>query len=303
MNHDDFASLRAQRPDPQPPSDEVIRLAKEELMQRIQDEHSQPAPVVSSKANWGRRVRIGLAAATIAAVAGVGAVVAVTNHGPNPPSSISAQATPQQALESAARLVSYSQPAAGPIRHIRFRNETDPGDPTFDAYIRPNGSAMVGKAGGPLVETDGYLPTAELANLPSDPTNLRAAMTALAVKHGYGLPGQVEERALFRLAVDLLSDPGVSDGVKAGAYRVIAGFNLAAVRAKSLGMVEDAAGRPGIGLQFHFEEDANEVLVISQATGTLLSDTTTLSGGQPFSGQTYLLQENVSAIPTSAASR
>ncbi|MGE5612765.1 MAG: hypothetical protein ACM3UO_00625 [Bacillota bacterium] len=301
MTKDEFAQVRAQRPDPLPPTDEVVRRAKERLMQSITEEQITDTVVTDvPRPDWRRRVRISLAAASVAAVAAVGVTVAVGGHGSGTSTQISATATPQQALETAARLVAYTVPTPGTIRHIRFRNETDPGNPTYDRYIRPDGSAMVGTAGGRLEASGGYLPSAELAALPSDPTALRAAMMPLAAKHGYATPGQAPERALFRLAIDLLTDPGVAADVKAGVYRVIEHFNLPAISAKNLGATKDVAGRPGIGLEFHFEEDADEVVVLDPKTGAVLSDTITLTGGQPFAGQTYLNEENVTTIPHTA---
>jgi hypothetical protein len=251
-----------------------------------------------------RRFAIGIAAASIAAAVAIGVPLATDHSSPqHAPAVITAADTPTGVLTHAARLVAYTGAAdgSGPIRHLQFRNLTDPGSPIYDEYVRPDGTALAGKSGGNLEETDGYLTSNQLAGLPSDPAQLRPALERLAAQLHLGYTDEAPERAIFRLAVQLLPDPGVSPQVKAGIYRVIAGFDLDAVKARNLGEVTDSAGRPGIGLAFQFEEGVTEKVVLDRNTGGLLSDSSVFPDGKPLGGQVYLTEELVDQVPQGSA--
>lgn len=306
----EFEQVQRACPTPLPASEVVVRRAKESLMAKITLEeatHHRSAPPTARPASVGRathrmRTVLRIAGASMAAAAVIGVVVArsTTPHHEVPTvSAIGTTATPAQVLESAAKLVAYTRPSpgSGEIRHIRFRNESDPGAPVYDAYIRPDGSAMVGKAGGPLKPTQGYLSAAAITSLPSNPVRLRPALSHLATTAGYNGPGESPERGIFRISVDLLADPSVDRDVKAAIFRVLEKLDLNAIHARNLGAVTDPAGRHGIGLSFGFEEGTTEVLVLDRTTGALLSDTTRLADGSPFAGQVYLADENLTAIP------
>lgn len=260
-------------------------------------------PAGRGRRRW-RRLTAFAAAASVAAAAAIAVPLVVGNQAPPPtsPAQVSAMDAPGVALDHAAQLVAYTDASvgSGPIRHIRFRNLTDAGHPVYDRYIRPDGTALVGERGGALESTGGYLTSDELASLPTDPEQLRPVLQSLAARYDLALPGEAPERATFRVAIDLLTDPGVSPQAKAGIYRVIAGFDESSVRAENVGQVTDAAGRPGIGLTFHFSEGVNELLVLDSETGAILSDTAVLADGSLLGGQVYLVERLLDQVPMSA---
>jgi len=245
-----------------------------------------------------RRVRVALVAA--AACAAVLAGIALQHRGsPVVTPTLDASSTPGVALRNAAFLVEKA-PARdenGPIRHQRFRNLTDAGHPVYDAYVRPDGTAMVGPVAGPLEQSSGYLTSAQLASLPSDPRQLLVRMTDLAKELDLGFPGERPERAVYRLATELLPDAGLSPEVEAAVYEVVSGFDLTAIHATNRGVGTDAEGRTGLVLQFTFEEGVVDTLVLDRTTGHLLSTTSTMPDGSALGGQVYLETDTLASIP------
>jgi hypothetical protein len=309
----DFTEIRGRRPEPQPPRDEVVLRARENLMRTIETETStQPsaveatdsrAPVVRLDQRRRRiwRVVAGVGAAACVAVAA--SIFVVGDDGLGGPEHAQVLAAgPQFTLQQAALVAETSDSVGtGPIRHMRFVNLSDEGHPTYDRYVRPDGTALVGKAGGDLQETSGYLTSAQLAELPTDPYQLRTRMLSLSSELGLGYPGEAPDRALYRLATELLPDPGVTPEVKAGIYRVLAGLDLEAIRARDLGVGADRAGRPGDVLEFTFEEGYVDRLVIDPQTGALLSTETKDREGKPAGGQVYVSAEMVDTMPLAPA--
>ncbi|GAB2768298.1 hypothetical protein GCM10027020_21540 [Nocardioides salsibiostraticola] len=304
----DFDEFRSGRPLPQPPSDEVITRAKEKMMNAIELETRttqtpRNEPAITRDQRHRFRARWVKVAATVAAAAAVTAV-AVTSGQPDQPDQNPAviQADgPAVVFRLAAEHIESSGPAtgSGTIRYQQFRNLTDPGTPTYDVYIRPNGTAMVGEPGAQLEASDGYLTAAQLASLPAEPTALKARM--LVLSRGLGSPGERPERALYRLATDLLPDAGVSNEVKASIYRILADFDLEAIRAQDLGLGADPTGRTGEVVEFTFEEGTTDRLVLDRRTGALLSTESILPDGSFAGGQVYLNTDMVSGIPGTGA--
>lgn len=257
-----------------------------------------------------RRATAALAAAAVAAAVGIGLVVtADRDAGPDrttPPVAgdrvIATTASPTRVLETAAFLVAGRPvPGEGDVRHLRFRNYTDEGHPVYEVFINADGTARVGGQGGPFENTDGYLTSAQIRALPTDPASLRPAMESLAGQTGLGSPGEAAERAVFRLGVDLLADPGAGPELKGAVYGVLASLDADAVTVAAVGATEDPTGRPGVGLRFTFEEGLVEDLVIDARTGALLSDLSQLADGTPFGGRAYLEQDLVTEGPSASA--
>ncbi|PTR42086.1 hypothetical protein C8K38_111256 [Rhodococcus sp. OK611] len=310
----DFTEIRDRRPEPQPPRDEVVLRARENLMHTIETETApqppaveatdSPAPVVRLDQRRRRiwRVVAGVGAAACVAVAASIFVVGDDGLGQSGQVQVLA-AGPHFTLQKAATRVAETSylVGAGPIRQQQFVNLTDEGQPTYDRYVRPDGTALVGKAGGDLQETSGYLTNAQLAELPADPYELRTRMLSLSSELGLGYPGEAPDRALYRLATELLPDPGVTSEVKAGIYRVLADLDLEAISARDLGVGADRAGRPGDVLEFTFEEGYVDRLVIDPQTGALLSTETADREGQPAGGQVYASAEMVDTMPLAPA--
>ncbi|RVW09033.1 hypothetical protein EGT67_12795 [Prescottella agglutinans] len=202
-------------------------------------------------------------------------------------------------LEQTATLVAATtEPiATGPIRHLQFANLTDAGHPTYDTFVRPDGTALVGRVGEGLHETSGYLTSAQLADLPVDPDQLRSQMLTLSHQLGLGYADEAPDRALYRLATKLLPDPAVTPDVKSGIYRVLAGLDLEAIRARDLGIGTDRTGRPGYVLEFTFEEGYVDRMVIDTGTGALISVETLDREGKVFGGQVNVFAEMVDHMP------
>ncbi|PTR39901.1 hypothetical protein C8K38_1141 [Rhodococcus sp. OK611] len=309
----DFTEIRGRRPEPQPPRDEVVLRARENLMRTIETETApqppaveatdSPAPVVRLDQRRRRMWRVVAGVGAAACVAVAASIFVVGDDGLGESGQVQViEAGPQFTLRQAALVAEKSElVGAGPIRHMRFVNLTDEGQPTYDAYVRPDGTALVGKAGGDLQETSGYLTSAQLAELPADPYQLRTRMLSLSSELGLGYPGEAPDRALYRLATELLPDPEVTPEIKAGIYRVLAGLDLEAIRARDLGVGADRAGRPGDVLEFTFEEGYVDRLVIDPQTGALLSTETADREGQPAGGQVYVSAEMVDTMPLAYA--
>ncbi|WFR70893.1 hypothetical protein P9209_15715 [Prescottella defluvii] len=202
-------------------------------------------------------------------------------------------------LEQTATLVAATTDTSetGPIRHLQFTNLTDADHPTYDTFVRPDGTALVGQVGGDLHETSGYLTSAQLADLPAAPDQLRTQMLNLSHQQGLGYSGEAPDRALYRLATKLLPDPAVTPAVKAGIYRVLAGLDLEAIRARDLGIGTDRTGRPGYILELTFEEGYVDRMVIDDVTGALNSVETLDRDGKLFAGQDYVSAEMVDEMP------
>jgi len=202
-------------------------------------------------------------------------------------------------LEQTATLVAATtEPiVTGPIRHLQFANLTDAGHPTYDTFVRPDGTALVGRVGEGLHETSGYLTSAQLADLPVDPDQLRSQMLTLSHQLGLGYADEAPDRALYRLATKLLPDPAVTPDVKSGIYRVLAGLDLEAIRARDLGIGTDRTGRPGYVLEFTFEEGYVDRMVIDTGTGALISVETLDREGKVFGGQVNVFAEMVDHMP------
>lgn len=309
----DFTEIRGRRPEPQPPRDEVVLRARESLMRTIETETSTQPPAVEGAGSGAvvvrldqRRQRIwrvaaGMGAAACVAVAA--SIFVIGDDGLGGPEQVQVIAAgPQFALQRAALIAEKSDSAGtGPIRHMRFVNLSDVDQPTYDAYVRPDGTALVGKAGGDLQETSGYLTSAQLAELPADPYRLRTRMSSLSSELGLGYPGEAPDRALYRLATTLLPDPEVTPEIKAGIYRVLAGLDLEAIRARDLGVGADRTGRPGDVLEFAFEEGYVDRVVIDRETSALLSTETADREGEPAGGQVYVSAEMVDTMPPAYA--
>ena len=309
----DFTEIRGRRPEPQPPRDEVVLRARESLMRTIETETAPQPPAVEATDSRAAVVRLdqrrrrmwrvvaGVGAAACVAVAA--SIFVVGDDGLGESGQVQViEAGPQFTLRQAALVAEKSElVGAGPIRHMRFVNLTDVGQPTYDAYVRPDGTALVGESGGDLQETSGYLTSAQLAELPADPYQLRTRMLSLSSELGLGYPGEAPDRALYRLATELLPDPEVTPEIKAGIYRVLAGLDLEAIRARDLGVGADRAGRPGDVLEFTFEEGYVDRLVIDRETSALLSTETADREGKPAGGQVYVSAEMVDTMPLAYA--
>jgi len=202
-------------------------------------------------------------------------------------------------LDDAADLVLASADTTGDatIRHIEFRNLSDKGHPVYDVYVRPDGTAMVGRTGAPLTATSGYLTADQIAGIAGDPSGMEQRMATLAETLGLGMPGERPERAIYRLATELLSDPGVPAATKAQVYDVIKGFDLDAIKARNLGERTLEDGTTGIELEFRFEEGATDRMLLDRDTGALLAISTVLPDGSVLGGQQYLEQDKVAAVP------
>jgi hypothetical protein len=304
----DFAEISGQRPEPQPPRDEVIRRAREKLMRTIEQEQNttirDQQARVPDLATTRRRRQVIRVVAGIGAAAAIAALAVVVNQdGPVKPDQQSVVASgPVGVLQHAATVVVALDPAGhGTIRHLRFTNLTDAGHPTYDAYVRPNGSALVGIANGVLEATDGYLTSAQLADLPADPPALLEKLMTMSHHLGYESPDERPERGLYRLATTLLPDPAVSPEVKGAIYRVLANLDLKAVRARDLGVGSDDAGRTGQVLEFTFAEGYVDRLVLDPKTGALLATKTLDRDGKLVGGQVYISSELVEQMPQSVA--
>lgn len=148
-----------------------------------------------------------------------------------------------------------------------------------------------------LEPSDGYLTARDISGLPTDPPVLKRRLIAMARRHGYDMPGERPELGLYRLACDLLVDPGVGHAAKAAIFRVLAGLDLRAIQARNLGRSIDAQGRHVVTLQFRFEEDAVDRMVVDERDGNVVALTTRLASRTLLGGQIYLVQELVAAIP------
>lgn len=309
----DFTEIRGRRPEPQPPRDEVVLRARKSLMRTIENEASTTPPAalapgsrdtvvrLDDRRRRVRRVIAGVGAAACVAVAASAFVVGPDGLG-TPEQTQVVAAGPQFTLQQAAVVAELSVPVGtGPFRHLRFTNLTDVDHPTYEAYVRPDGTALVGKAGGDLHETSGYLTRAQLASLPTDPYQLRTRMLSLSSELGLGYPGEAPDRALYRLATKLLPDPEVTPEIKAGIYRVLAGLNLKALKARDRGVGADRTGRPGDVLEFTFEEGYVDRLVIDRETSALLSTETADREGKLAGCQVYVSAEMVDRMPLAYA--
>ncbi|WP_227996869.1 hypothetical protein [Nocardia australiensis] len=309
----DFAEIRGRRPESQPPRDEVVLRARANLMRTIESDTSTQPPAsdttgspttVAALDTRRRRVLRVMAGVGAACVAAAAIAFGVGHDGLGGPEQTQVLASgPQFTLRHTATLVeAAAHPVgAGPIRHLRFTNLTDEGHPTYDTFVRPDGTALVGPADGVLKETSGYLTAAQLAGLPADPYQLRTQMLSLSHQLGLGYPDEAPDRALYRLATKLLPDPGVAPEVKAGIYRVLAGLDLEAIRAHDLGVGADRTGRPGFVLEFTFEEGYADRMVIDSGTGALMSVETVDRKGTLASGQVYLSAETIDRMPQAPA--
>lgn len=304
----DFPEIRSQRPEPQPPRDEVILRARANLMRTMEiDESTQPSASAATGSpttgiTLGRFLRRpGRVTAAVSAACVAISVLVFTagyDHMRVPEQSQVVTVGAAHTLEQSAALVAATQPIeVGPIRHLQFTNLTDADHPTYDTFVRPDGTAFVGKVGGDLHETSGYLTSAQLAGLPADPYELRTHMLSLSHQLGLGYIDEAPDRALYRLATKLLPDPAVTPEVKAGIYRVLAGLDLEAIRARDLGIGTDRTGRPGYVLEFTFEEGYVDRMVIDSGTGALISVETVDRDGEVFSGQVYVFAEIVDQMP------
>ncbi|MGW6376690.1 hypothetical protein ACWFRB_11595 [Rhodococcus sp. NPDC055112] len=245
----------------------------------------------------GRRVLAGVGAACVAAAAIAFGVGHDGLGGPEQTQVVAAG--PQFTLRHTATLIAATSTPVGPgpIRHLRFTNLTDEGQPTYDTFVRPDGTALVGPAGGVLEETSGYRTRAQLDGLPTDPDQLRTRMLSLSHELGLGYADEAPDRALYRLATELLPDPAVTAEVKAGIYQVLAALDLEAIRARDLGVGADRTGRPGFVLEFTFEEGYVDRMVIDSGTGALMSVETLDRDGTLAGGQVYVFAEMVDAMP------
>ncbi|MDH6678088.1 hypothetical protein M2284_002291 [Rhodococcus sp. LBL1] len=304
----DFTEIRRRRPEPQPPRDEVVLRARRNLMHTIENDESTqpyasedpgpPTPVVSH--GWLRRQPGRVTAVISAACVAVAALVLAVGYGGMgvPEQSQVVTVGAARTLEQSATLVgATTESETGPIRHLQFTNLTDADHPTYDTFVRPDGTALVGQVGGDLHETSGYLTSAQLAELPAAPDQLRTQMLTLSHQQGLGYSGEAPDRALYRLATKLLPDPAVTPEVKAGIYRVLAGLDLEAIRARDLGIGTDRTGRPGYVLEFTFEEGFVDRMVIDSGTGALISVETLDRDGKLFGGQVNVFAELVDEMP------
>ncbi|WP_458690965.1 hypothetical protein [Nocardia tengchongensis] len=245
-----------------------------------------------------RRVTAGVGAACIAAAVAVTGVAGYNGLFGNSRVHVVA-AGPQIVLERSATSMAGSSALIGngSIRHLRFTNLADEGFPSYDIFVRPDGTALVGKVGEDLHETSGYLTHEQLTGLSPDPDQLRTQMLNLSQQLRLGYPGEAPERALYRLAPKLITDPDVTPAVKAGTYRVLAGLNLEAIRARDLGIGTDRIGRVGFVLEFTFEEGYVDRMVIDSGTGALLSTDTINREGAVVSGEIYDFAEMLDQMP------
>ncbi len=305
----DFTEIRSRRPEPQPPHAEVILRARRNLMRAMETEESTQQSVSeaagSSKSvvTVGRfrrrpgRVTAGVSAACVAVSVLVFAVGYDEMGVPEHSQVVTVGAA--RTLEQTADLVAATTDPieTGPIRHLQFTNLTDAGHPTYDTFVRPDGTALVGKVGGDLHETSGYLTTAQLDGLAVGTDGLRTQMLSLSQQLGLGYIDEAPDRALYRLATKLLPDPAVTPEVRAGIYRVLAGLDLEAIQARDLGIGTDRTGRPGYVLEFTFEEGYVDRMVIDSGTGALLSVETLDREGEVFGGQVNVFAEMVDRMP------
>lgn len=288
--------IRALRRSVPAPTNDVVERSRVRLLAVIAEENTAPAsPEGRQRRERSRARRIVLvgAAATVATAV----VFALDPSGGRITEldDASAAATELRRVAVVATHGEASEPL--PIRHIRFRNLTDTGAPVYDVYIRPDGTAMVGRVGAALGPTDGFLESPEIASLNSSPEHLRQQMLQLAARHGFGTPGERAERSLYRLATELLPDPALAPPVRAAVLEVLASLDLEAINARTLGKTSDPAGRQGIALAFTFEEGTISQLVLDETTGQLLSDTTVLADGTPLGGRVFLGSETTDVIP------
>ncbi|GAB2655795.1 hypothetical protein ABI214_08180 [Prescottella soli] len=305
----DFTEIRSRRPEPQPPRDEVILQARQNLMRTIEiDESTQSSafeatgsPTTVAKPGWLRRRPGRVTAAVSAACVAVSVLVFAAGYdhmGVPDQSQVVIVGAARTLEQSAALVAATTEPIeAGPVRHLQFTNLTDADHPTYDTFVRPDGTALVGKIGGDLHETSGYLTSAQLAGLPADPYQLRTQMLSLSRQLGLGYTDEAPDRALYRLATKLLPDPAVTPEVKAGIYRVLAGLDLDAIRARDLGIGTDRTGRPGYVVEFTFEEGYVDRMVIDSGTGALISVETVDRDGKLFGGQVNAFAEMVDQMP------
>ncbi|MGO4202209.1 hypothetical protein AB4Z09_10710 [Rhodococcus sp. TAF43] len=305
----DFTEIRSRRPEPQPPGDEVILRARRNLMRTIEIEKSTQRSASEATGSSTTVVTLGrfrrrpgrVTAVVSAACVAVSVFVfaAGYDHMGVPEQSQVVTVGAARTLEQTADLVAaMTEPIeTGPIRHLQFTNLTDADHPTYDTFVRPDGTALVGKVGGDLHETSGYLTSAQLAGLPADPYQLRTQMLSLSQQLGLGYVDEAPDRALYRLATKLLPDPAVTPEVKAGIYRVLAGLDLEAIRARDLGIGTDRTGRPGYVLEFTFEEGYVDRMVIDSGSGALISVETLDRGGRFFGGQVNVFAEMVDHMP------
>lgn len=290
--------LRSVLPNPAPASADATRRAREALSALIaEDEKPHPVvtPLARRRSPYRRLTAALLVAAAVIGVAAVGQRV-LTDPEPVRTAAVrlTADQTPAEALHTAGILLA-SAPAkgTGDVRHLRFRNYSDPGTPVYDLYVYPDGTSSLDDE--PRGEVAAYLTRDQLESLPTDPTALKAAMLELA-KTQWTLPDEDPARGLLRLGVDLLTDPATPAATKKAVYGVLAGIQSETIGVNNLGRTDDLEGRPGIGLRFTFPEGAVETLVLDARTGALLSSSTT-QDGLAFSGQAYLLSELVEEPP------
>lgn len=305
----DFTEIRRRRPEPEPPRDEVILRARRNLMRTMETDGSTPSSVSEATGPRNKIVRLGgfrrrpgwVTAVVSAACVAVSVLVFAARYDDMRVPEQSQVVTVGAAftLEQTAALVeARTDPIeTGPIRHLQFAKLTDADRPTYDTYVRPDGTALVGEVGEDLHETSGYLTSAQLADLPGDPDRLRTQMLSLSQQLGLGYAGEAPDRALYRLATKLLPDPAVTPEVKAGIYRVLAGLDLEAIRARDLGVGADRTGRPGHVLEFTFEEGFADRMVIDRGTGALIGIETVDRDGRVFSGQVNVFAETVDRMP------
>ncbi len=329
---DPFAEVRDLRPQPAPPSVQVVRQARADLDRVIEAERIEAerrsmidAPVQARPHRHGAwstmsgRARFVMAAAVVAVLAG--GLVAVRLDGwsltHRQPTEAAGEAvtellptsgTASTVLLAAARIsgptarsATGSATTSATIRHIRFQNFTDPGAPTYDQYIYPDGHALVGEPGGRLSPTDGFIRSAELSALPTDPAALRTALLDLGRRDGLAMPDDSAERIIYRAATELLPDPGLPAQVRASVYRVVAQFDGTDVSARTGGEAT-VLGRTGVAIWFTFAEDAQDTWVLDRRTGALLSTETVLADGSRLGGQRYVESDLVTQVPGVATS-
>lgn len=301
----DFTEIRSRRPEPQPPRDEVVLRARRDLMRTLSTQRSvseataSPTTVVPLSRFRRRPGRVtAVVSAACIAISAMVLVVGYDRMSVPEQSQVVAVAAAHTLQQTADLVAATPEPiGTGPIRHLRFTNLTDAGNPAYDTFVRPDGTALVGKVGGNLHETSGYLTNVQLAGLPADPDQLRTQMLSLSQQLGLGYDGEAPDRALYRLATKLLPDPAVTPEVRAGIYRVLAGLDLEAIRARDLGIGTDRTGRPGYVLEFTFEEGYVDRMVIDSGTGALLSVETLDRDGGVFGGQVNVFAETVDRMP------
>lgn len=296
----DFDDVRALRPSPPPPTESAIHRSRKELMSAI-DSEARSTTARQRSRPAAPRVRFLRPLAAVGSAAAVFLGLFALGDRAGGPAWLDAEASAATVFAGAVDRASVT-PASTPtgqIRHLRFRNLTDPGHPVYDVYIRPDGTAMVGPANRPeaLEPTDGFVTAGEIDSLPTDSAAMRRRLLAMAEQLGYDPPGERPERGLYRVATDLLPDPGLTHEARAAIYRVLEGLDLRAIRARNLGPSIDADGRPVITLEFAFQEGAVDRMTIDQRDASLVSVTTRLADGELLGGQVYLVADTLTAIP------